>query len=116
MNGQPVRVRCDTCKSERNFKAPKTLLEPRERPTRILRAPQRTGAHNRTDFYQQKLRDSAMKTPRKYDAREIFEIGDVVDHPKFGRGVVTKLIFPDRMDVVFQDEAKTLLCKHPEQA
>jgi len=104
MNGIPIRVRCNTCGSERNYRTKKVLME---RPSE----PRRLKARTNSDVYQQKLQDSVIKTPRRYQASESFAVGDVVDHPKFGRGIVTKVIPPDRMDILFQDETKTLLCK-----
>ena len=38
-----------------------------------------------------------------YNFRESFAENDVIEHPKFGRGVVIKLISPQKMRVLFQD-------------
>lgn len=52
-----------------------------------------------------------MKSPKTYRADQPFDESDVIDHVKFGRGVVLKLVHPDRMDVIFQDETRTLIRK-----
>lgn len=106
--GVPARVKCNTCKSERNYKAPVAEGRSTRRANEPAR-PRASGSH--PDFYQQKLRDSVMKTPKPYRADQPFDDGDVIDHIKFGRGVVLKLVYPDRMDVIFQDETKTLVRK-----
>jgi hypothetical protein len=111
MNQQPVRVRCNTCKGERNYRAPKVQEIVGQRK-RVESRPKASGSH--PDFYQQKLRDAAMRTPKKYSALESFEPEDVVVHPTFGKGVVLKLVFPDRMDVIFQDSVRTLVRKAAE--
>ncbi len=109
--GQPARVRCNTCKSERNYKAPR-LSGGSDRPTpRAITRTKVVGAH--PDLYQQKLRALVMKSPKPYRIDAAFEVDDLIDHIKFGRGVVLKLIHPDRMDVLFQDESRTLVCKLP---
>ena len=98
---QPARIRCNTCKSERNYKAPK--LESSSRSSKLQ------GSH--PDFYQQKLRENVMKTVKSYRADSEFAAEDVVDHIKFGRGIVLKLVHPDRINVLFQDEMRTLVRK-----
>lgn len=108
VGGQPARVRCNTCKSERNYKAPK-LESSTPRTPRAISRPKVQGSH--PDFYQQKLRDNLMKTPVPYRADKDFLADDVIDHVKFGRGIVLKLVHPDRMDVLFQDEMRTLVRK-----
>jgi DNA-directed RNA polymerase subunit RPC12/RpoP len=106
VGSSPARVRCNTCFSERNYKVKK---EPKD----ILRAasakPVRRTKVSDSQIYQDRLKANIMKTPKTYRATEPFELGDVVDHPSFGRGVVVKLIFPDRMDVLFPGESKTLV-------
>lgn len=36
---------------------------------------------------------------------ESFAVGDVIDHPKFGNGVVQELLPPDKMQILFRDGA-----------
>ena len=106
VNQTPVRVRCNTCRSERNYRAPKPERVLADRPRRELR-PKASGSH--PDFYQQKLQQTLMKTPKNYRIDIVCEVDDVIDHVKFGRGVVLKIVHPDRMDVLFQDETRTLV-------
>ena len=41
---------------------------------------------------------------------ESFAVGDVVEHPKFGSGVVQEVFPPDKMQILFRDGAKMLRC------
>ena len=106
VNGMPARVKCNTCKGERNYKNPAQASKPRSEP---VSRPRVSGSH--PDLYQQKLKENLMKNVLPYRADQSFSESDVIDHPTFGRGIVLKLIFPDRMDVLFQDETKTLVRK-----
>ena len=45
---------------------------------------------------------------RAYGARETFAVGEVVDHPKFGRGTVTSVTV-QRIEVEFPDDTITLV-------
>jgi len=102
----PARVRCNTCKAERNYKSPsqtKTREILRERPKKV------TGSHS--DFYREKLQSSSGRESKNYRIDIPFEVGDKVNHKKFGLGVVLKVIPPDRVEIIFQDELKVLACK-----
>ena len=39
-----------------------------------------------------------------------FAEGDVVDHPKFGLGVVREVLPPDKIQVLFRDGSRLLRC------
>jgi len=106
VNNQPARVRCNTCRSERNYRQPKLSHTPVRKTVSEERAKIR-GSH--PDLYQQKLKANLMKTPKPYRIDAEFDLEDVIEHVKFGRGVVLKLVHPDRMDVLFQDETRTLM-------
>lgn len=103
---QPARLRCNTCFSERNYRQkrePKISVAERRRPSaRQLKS---------EDFYAQKIQSTLMKTPKPYRIDVEVESDDVVDHKIFGRGVVLKVIPPDRMEILFREEVKVLACK-----
>ena len=40
-----------------------------------------------------------------------FAEGDLVDNPKFGMGLVIRVVKPNRMEVLFEDGMKTLRCQ-----
>ncbi len=108
VGSEPARLRCNTCQSERNYRASKrqplsSSQKEKERPSaRKLKSP---------DFYEQKLQASLMKTPKTYRIDLEVEEGDVVDHKIFGRGIVIKAIPPDRMEILFKEEVKVLACR-----
>lgn len=104
VNAQPARIRCNTCKSERNYRrsSPKTKKEVSKEPSR---------KHHSRELYDQKIQESLMKSPKTYSPQMEVEIGDLVQHPKFGKGVVLRLIPPDRMEAIFPEDTKTLVCQ-----
>jgi hypothetical protein len=51
---------------------------------------------------------AAEKPVRKYGASQTFAVGDVLDHPKFGRGTVLTAL-PQRIEVEFADGKYTLV-------
>jgi hypothetical protein len=51
----------------------------------------------------------AEKPVRPYGASQKFAVGELIEHPKFGRGTVTSVL-NGRMDVEFADTKLTLVC------
>ena len=46
---------------------------------------------------------------RRYTIKETFEVDDVVDHKKFGIGLVTKMLGDQKIEVTFREGAKILI-------
>ena len=45
-----------------------------------------------------------------YDMKASYQVGDLVNHPKFGLGVVRQLVGPNKVEIVFEEGAKLLRC------
>lgn len=58
----------------------------------------------------QRTMNQTAAASRPYAMSETFAVGDVVDHPKFGSGVVQELFPPDKMQILFREGAKMLRC------
>ena len=56
------------------------------------------------------------KPSRTYKPRELFAVGDRIDHPTFGLGVVELLPSPGKMQVFFPSGRKLLVCGLPGSA
>jgi hypothetical protein len=103
---EPVRIRCNTCKSERNYRAPKPFQPKSERRIVTARAPVTDES-----MYHKLLKAHATRPEKKYNIGETFELNDLVIHPTFGRGIVIRTIFPDRVEVLFQEQSRVLMGK-----
>ena len=100
----PARIRCNTCKSERNYKAPKLAT--------ILRSPREARPKISDEgFYQQKMKDNATNPERDYRIDLELKANDLVNHKVFGRGVVLKTTPPDRAEILFKDQSRVLVCR-----
>ena len=58
----------------------------------------------------QRTMNMTAASARPYAMNESFAVGDVIDHPKFGSGVVQEIFPPDKMQILFRDGAKMLRC------
>ena len=58
----------------------------------------------------QRTMNKTAAASRPYAMTEKFAVGDIVEHPKFGSGVVQELFPPDKMQILFRDGTKMLRC------
>ena len=117
--GLPARVICRTCKSEHNFKAKKGVKEPgavaasRGSPGTSTRAPRAAKAKVEktvpVELEWMKQMNASHSPVRNYAANEAFKSGERVSHPSFGEGVIQKLIFPNKVEILFRTDIKTLI-------
>lgn len=108
--GQPVRVLCKTCNSEHAFRKPKrktTGVTKRAASKKsTTSAPQGPLS---TEAYHQMLSGRDLSRSRRYTIKETFEVDDVVDHKKFGIGLVTKMLGDQKIEVTFREGVKILI-------
>jgi hypothetical protein len=130
----PVRVECFTCHSTHKYHEPKeakaaakaakvlTSVKPVNRPANG--ASTRSSSSSETSFDTPRNRKAPPIDPaetwanllkgrtnaaKSYDMTASFDVGDVVEHPSFGMGVVEKRLEPQKISVVFRDGAKNLV-------
>lgn len=113
LGGIPSRVLCRTCKSEHNYKAKKGVKEPggaatgTTLKTRVPRAAKAEQVPVEVEWMKQM--NAAGRPIRSYAANESFTLGDRVSHPTFGEGVVQKLVYPNKMEIIFRMDIKVLI-------
>ena len=109
--GQPVRVVCKTCNSEHAFRKPKrkaTGVTKRASSTRKTAAATPQGPLS-SEAYHQMLSGRDLSRSRRYTIKETFSVDDVVDHKKFGIGLVTKMLGDQKIEVTFREGIKILI-------
>jgi hypothetical protein len=117
IGGIPSRVMCRTCKSEHNYKPKKGVKEPgavaasRGSPGTTTRAPRESKAEKTVPIEVEWMKqiNASGKAIRQYAANEAFQAGDRISHPTFGEGVIQKLIYPNKIEVIFRMDLKTLI-------
>jgi hypothetical protein len=93
---KPARVSCNTCKSQHTYKA--------QPPGQGAKSPKR--AANR---YQSLLKAGESAVAKNYSPSSKYELGDVLEHPTFGRGVATAVKEGAKIEVLFETGSKTLV-------
>lgn len=109
---QIARVQCLTCKGERAYKAPKGATEPGKKATKAPRKKKAddTPQGNPIELEWEKLMAAHRDAPMKpYTMKSQFGLGDKISHPNFGDGIVGKLIYPNKVEVIFRTDVKVLI-------
>jgi hypothetical protein len=105
---KPARVHCNTCKSQHSYKpdAPNSPRQtrPREAGSGITRQPR-----PRVSRYQSLLKDSDPAVAKAYSPKDKYELGQVLEHPVFGRGIATNIKDETKIEVLFESGSKLLV-------
>lgn len=104
--GRPKRVLCLTCNTEHSYRksAPKKTSGGK---TRSKRAPSLKS--DQEAQWRARLGERNAN-PRAYDINQSYLLDDYIEHKIFGVGLVVGLIYPDKVNVFFQDGLKTMKC------
>jgi hypothetical protein len=107
----PARVICRTCKSEHNFKVKKGVKEPgAAKAPRAPRVPkEKVDKAVPVEMEWTKQINSNTRAVKEYAANGAFSAGDKIAHPSFGEGIIQKLIFPNKVEVLFRTDMKLLI-------
>jgi len=120
----PVRVECSTCGSHHNYRprapgerAPaagtrasgsssSSSAGPRSTRASMTKAAQ--AAADREKQWEKAIAGKAVSEFRAYRVDQMFAEGDLIRHKKFGDGVVTRILDPKKVEILFKDEPRTL--------
>jgi hypothetical protein len=94
----PVKVECNTCRNVHRFRGASTAAK--SPAARKPRSPA-------VSF--DELMATQTGAPRRYVPSDLFAAGDVLDHATFGRGLVSGLKDPGKVEVTFRTGVKTLV-------
>lgn len=108
----PDKVQCKTCKSTQSFKDPgaKKKKTSTDRVIKSARSARGKSTETVGELWTKALNRSTNGS-RAYTIKGSFQMGDLIDHPTFGQGVVEKLIDDNKIEVLFQDDIRTLMHK-----
>ncbi|MGE0616689.1 MAG: hypothetical protein AB7P04_13730 [Bacteriovoracia bacterium] len=109
MKGDKIaKVECKTCKKTHAFKAPKGITEPGQKKTRASK--KATAEIKTVEAEWERLMTTHKDAPMKsYTMKTLFSLGDKVNHKNFGEGIVGRLIYPNKIEVVFRTDVKILI-------
>lgn len=101
-----VAIRCRRCGAVHRHHSP-----PPAPPIKTRRSSKAAAAIAHEVAYERLLAVTSARKSRPYSVSGAFRPNDVIEHPTFGLGVVTHLIAGDKIQVVFKNEDKLLVCR-----
>ena len=116
VEGRIARVQCNTCGGSHNYRPPAAPSKPRRAaavPKAAGRRPAgRASSRETSDLlaWQQACSSADPAQAVAYAMDRTFAVGALVAHPAFGLGVVTILLPPNKVEILFQAGRKLLRC------
>lgn len=110
MKGDRVaKVQCLTCKKDHLYRAPKGITEPpkAKKPRKTKDSAEMDTTHIEAEW--NKLMAVNKAAAKKYTMKTSFLLGEKIAHTKFGEGVISKLIYPNKLEVMFRTDIKILI-------
>lgn len=98
-----AKVQCKTCNAVHAYKDPTKALTTKRKATGKTRAKK----VSISDLWMEKMGQTKKKS-QEYSMKGNFELGDILDHKKFGPGIVDQVV-DDKIEVIFRHEIKTLV-------
>jgi hypothetical protein len=108
----PGRVQCKTCDSTHLYKD--STMSSTATKTKTKSKTTKKGSKKDTRSNEE-IWTSAIKGSKNgdiakpYSISASFFVGDVIDHSNFGKGIVQTIVSKEKIEVVFQDNTKTLV-------
>ena len=108
-DGKIAKVQCNVCRSRHNYRPAK----PGKAEGSKKKTARDTGSRKQAKaeaHFEELLDGRDQSKAMDYVMTGIFKEGDLIDHPIFGMGVVTDTVMPDKIEVLFRQECKLLIC------
>lgn len=109
----PDKVICKTCKSTHAFKDP-SAAKKKTSIDKVIKTARSASGKKSTETVGElwtKAINKSSGSAKEYSIKGSFLMGDLIDHPTFGQGIVEKLIDNNKIEVLFKDDYRTLMHK-----
>jgi hypothetical protein len=103
VGARPVRVRCNTCGGEHNYRS---SAAPARKGSWLPASARAT--RPAVTSWEALLRQKDLSRARRYSAKERYGADEVLEHPVFGIGLVQE-VRGDKISVAFKADVKTLV-------
>jgi len=116
VENRPKRVVCQTCGSQHNYRAPKSV-DAGVRIRRTSKAPPSRSPSSRAKAeaendrqveWERRIAGNTLDSFKRYTIDTVFSPDDLVTHKKFGEGYVVDVLDPKKVTIMFKDGLRTL--------
>ena len=109
VGNKPVRVICNTCRSQHGYKANPPGESSRQPRQSAAGAAGSATPRTRGNRYQVLLKGKDMALAKNYSIKDSYAPGDVLQHPNFGVGIATAVKEGAKVEVLFETGPKVLV-------
>ncbi len=102
------KVQCKTCKSIHAYKDPTNVKGKKMVLSTAGNRTTKTGQQSVTELWTEALNKSKAKS-QSYSPQKKFIVGDIIDHQKFGPGIIEKTFDNNKIEVIFRHQILTLI-------
>jgi len=101
------KVQCKTCGAMHKYRDPAKVgkVATKKKTTRKKKSSKDQPI---SDLWMSEMASASSK-PKKYNIKEEFAVGDIIDHGQFGAGIVKEIADTNKIEVVFQNDVKILV-------
>lgn len=121
LEGKAAKVECNTCHARHKYRSPVTVKKKSSGVRRVAKK-KATGSKKggrmspemkAAAHFETVLGDRSREGALPYAMTATFAQEDLIDHPKFGLGLITSKISASRIEVTFEVGIKVLVCEQP---
>ena len=105
---QIVKVQCKQCGGYHRYKSPHGAPKEKRQPNPFAPRPERAAKAPVERFEKPAVAADLTKPSRPYRASEQFDVGDRIEHPSFGQGII-ELSEPGKITVFFATGRRVLV-------
>jgi len=107
--GKIAKVQCKTCKKDHGYKDPKGAKEPKAPLKQASSSALESRVTSIESEWKRLISEATKIPPMTYSPKTLFPLGVIVKHPTFGDGVVIRLHYPNKAEVIFREDIKLLI-------
>jgi len=116
---QVTSVRCRHCGAEGPMRMPRDrakaalrrMASRGEKPAPRRRKSRSRPSANPAREFRRLIEGRDLSEAKPYDVGLDLVVGGLIEHPRFGLGVVTEMLGADKVNVTFEDGPRRLICK-----
>jgi hypothetical protein len=101
------KVDCKTCHTVQAYKDPSKVKVAKTKSGAKAKVNSKSG-ESIADLWMNAVSKSTTKS-KSYAVTSKFVVNDIIDHPKFGPGIVERVVDNDKIQVIFRHEIKMLI-------
>ena len=103
-----AKVKCKTCQGIHAFKDPHAAKAAPKKKRTLTGLSSKKASASSYSLWEEAMK-KAKSDPKPYSIKQTFTQDDILGHPKFGVGWVSKVLDTDKIEVVFQTSSKILV-------